>query len=311
MVVNCMQFDDLDCDNENGFILESSASNHADIKLPESFIKESGRFRCQIPGFSATDVTTCLWPPAELPADRNITASIAAPSTTESYGLEETSGRNQSVGVGVGVGVVLIVLISVAIVFIRRFVLEKNKGIKNSKQHLQEQCDTVITFSNEGHYFPLPQSDAFEKEEIRNIRIVTPDSHELHSDILTNEQIPGNEEVNWRLGKRISQEPVLYYDRVHSIKAQTRKEQDVNSRNKEENWDSTEEDLSPEETTPSYPLDIIKDQSGHSDGNISTTESNDAKNLLRIGLKEDSICSSQESEKSEECIPSSKGASFT
>lgn len=36
-----------------------------------------------------------------------------------------------------------------------------------------------------------------------------------------------NEEVNWRLGKRISQEPALYYKTVDSIKAQTRKEQDV------------------------------------------------------------------------------------
>lgn len=51
----------------------------------------------------------------------------------------ETSGRNQSVGVGVGVGVVLIVLISVAIVFIRRFVLEKNKGRYNLIQKVKRK----------------------------------------------------------------------------------------------------------------------------------------------------------------------------
>lgn len=63
-VIDCVQLDDLDCNNERGFKCEELSSDHAEFTVPEYFDGESGSFRCQTPGLTTANIVSCPWPPA-------------------------------------------------------------------------------------------------------------------------------------------------------------------------------------------------------------------------------------------------------
>ncbi|XP_025100822.1 uncharacterized protein LOC112568037 isoform X2 [Pomacea canaliculata] len=131
MVVNCVQHQELECNNERGFFSKLSAPDRAEITLPESFKKQYGSFRCEIPGLPSEKIKTCQWSPPVLDHSGVFSAQTSEDSSSL-RGSSETSINTDDTGIYIGVGIglfsLVILILVIVILLVKRIKLRRNNN---------------------------------------------------------------------------------------------------------------------------------------------------------------------------------------